>query len=374
MTPYAFYTLFLILSLSLCARGQDSDSLTRSDSVLRVGVAGLSHGHVHWVLRRNQDPDLQIVGMVESDTDLMDRLMKQYALEADLLYDNLTALIERTRPDAVLAFGNIKDHLKVVETCAPRGVHVMVEKPLAIDFNQAENIHALAEKHNIQVLVNYETTWYATHHKAYHMVSEQNAIGAIRKIVVHDGHPGPKEIGVSHEFLEWLTDPELNGGGAITDFGCYGANLTTWLKKGQKPTSVTAITQQFKPHIYPEVDDEATILLEYPGSISILQASWNWPFSRKDIEIYGQSGYIIADNSTDLRHRLENDPEENRESLPHLDYPHGDPFQYLGAVIRNEIMVPPYALSSLENNLIVMEILDAARKSAASGEKVFLEQ
>ena len=128
-----------------------------------------------------------------------------------------------------------------------------------------------------------------------------DALGQIRKVVVHDGHQGPKEIGVQPEFLAWLTDPKLNGAGALFDFGCYGADLMTWLMDGERPQSVTAVTQQIKPQIYPRVDDEATIILKYPQAQAIVQASWNWPFDRKDMEVYGQSGYVITVKKEDIR-------------------------------------------------------------------------
>jgi hypothetical protein len=51
------------------------------------------------------------------------------------------------------------------------------------------------------------------------------------------------------------------------------------------PLTVTAVTQQIKPEIYPRVDDEATIILTYLHAQGILQASWNWPFDRKDMEV-----------------------------------------------------------------------------------------
>ena len=158
-------------------------------------------------------------------------------------------------------------------------------------------------------MVNYETTWYPANHEAYSLVHEKNAIGALRKIVVHDGHSGPKEIGCLAAFLEWLTDPVLNGGGALTDFGCYGADLITWLMKGQRPTSVFAVTQQIKPRIYPQVDDEATIVLTYPEAQAIIQASWNWPFNRKDMEIYGQTGFVLVPQNNLLRVRTGNSKE-----------------------------------------------------------------
>jgi predicted dehydrogenase len=96
------------------------------------------------------------------------------------------------------------------------------------------------------------------------------------------------------EFFDWLTDPVRNGAGALFDFGCYGANLMTWLMDGQRPIAVTAVTQHFQPNVYPAVEDEATILVEYPAAQGIIQASWNWPFDRKDMEIYGRTGQIFA--------------------------------------------------------------------------------
>ena len=122
------------------------------------------------------------------------------------------------------------------------------------------------------------------------LLKERQAAGEIRKMVAMDGHSGPKAINVQPEFLDWLSDPVRNGAGALFDFGCYGANLMTWMMDNQRPLAVTAVTQQFQPEVYPRVDDEATILLEYPKAQGIIQASWNWPFSRKDFEVYGEHG------------------------------------------------------------------------------------
>lgn len=339
---------------------------------LRVGVAGLTHTHVHWILGRPDRGDIQIVGIAESNKALAKRFLEQHGLPISLLFDSLEEMIEKTNPEAVTAFGSIDEHLAVVKACAPRGIHVMVEKPLAVSLDHARQMQVLAKKHNIHLLTNYETTWYATNHKAHEMV-EQNQLGKLRKVVVHDGHEGPKEIGVNSEFLEWLTDPKLNGGGAVIDFGCYGANLITWLTNGQRPTSVFAVLQQFKPDVYPHVDDEATIVVEYPGMQGIIQASWNWPFSRKDMEVYGATGYVLSDNRSKLRVRLRGEAAERTETLSERENPYDDPFALLAAVVQKKISLPAYDLSSLENNLIVMEILDAALQSARTGKKVILK-
>ena len=272
-------------------------------------------------------------------------------------------MLQKTHPQAVLAYTNTYDHRRVVEICARHGVPVMMEKPLAVSADDAHAIADAARKAKIPVLVNYETTWYRSNHAAYDLAHDR-AIGDIRKVVVHDGHQGPKEIGVPPEFLAWLTDPKLDGGGALYDFGCYGADLVTWLMDGQRPLSVTAVTQQIKPEIYPRVDDEATIILTYPKAQAILQASWNWPFDRKDIEVYGQTGYVITVRHDDVRVRLQGGEEQQIAAKP-VPAPYDDSLSLLRAVVLDG--AAPGAPSSLETNVIVAEILDAARRSAASG-------
>ena len=191
----------------------------------------------------------------------------------------------------------------------------------------------------------------------------------IRKVVVHDGHQGPKEIGVQPEFLAWLTDPKKAGGGALFDFGCYGANLMTWLMDDKRPETVTAVTQTIKPDVYPKVDDEATIILTYPTAQAILQASWNWPYGRKDMEIYGKSGAVFTIGADELRLRMPGKAEESGKAA-RLAFPNRDFLSYFTAVVRGESQ--PEGLSSLANNLIVTEILDAARRSAEAGKTVRL--
>ena len=338
---------------------------------LRVGIAGLVHGHVGGFLQQNQRrSDIQIVGIAEEDGKLAAFYESKFALAHNIFYANVDAMLEKAKPQAVLVYTNTYDHRSVVEACARHGVPVMMEKPLAVSVEDARAIEAAAQRGKIQVLVNYETTWYRSNRAAYDLVHE-NAIGDIRKVVVHDGHSGPKEIGVESWFLAWLTDPKLNGAGALFDFGCYGADLMTWLMDNRRPDAVTAVTQRIKPEIYSRVDDEATIVLTYPKAQAILQASWNWPFSRKDMEVYGQTGYAITVERDAVRVRLPGQVEKLHDAKP-LDPRESDSVNYLRAVIQDGM--PPQGLSSLETNMIVTEILDAARQSAATGKTVHFRE
>lgn len=339
---------------------------------LRLAVVGATHGHVPWILGRKDKPDVTLVGIYEPNKNLSQRLAKTYNLDTALFYTNLTKMLEVVKPEAVAAFGSVYEHMAAVEACAPRGIHIMVEKPLSTNIEHAKKMEALAKKHNIHLLTNFETSWYPTTAKTYQLVNDSNSIGSIRKVVIHDGHQGPKEIGVNKEFLDWLTDPVQNGGGALIDFGCYGANLMTWLMKGEQPLSVTAVTKQLKPAVYPKVDDDATIIVNYPNAQCIIQASWNWPFNRKDMEVYGQTGYVIAVNNTSMRTRNSQRSPEHALTITSKDIDvYEDPFAYFADVVRGKTNVSKYGLYSLETNVMVVRILDAARKSAKSGKTIF---
>ena len=350
-----------------------SQSQAASAAPLKIGVVGLTHSHVHWILGRPDRGDIEIVGIVEPNRDLANRFLKQHQLSMDLHFESSEAMLEKVKPDGVTAFNSIFEHLEVVKTFAPLGIHVLVEKPMAVSAAHAREMVMLARKHRIHLLTNYETTWYPTNHRVYEMVHEGQSIGPLRKVVVHDGHRGPEEIGVNQEFLDWLTDPIQNGGGAVTDFGCYGVNLINWITRGARPITVTAVTQTIKPDRYPNVDDEATIILTYPDMQGIIQASWNWPISRKDMEVYGLTGQVIAKNRHDLEFRRGDNHPVEKVRLEELADPHDDPFAYFAAVINGKIHVEPNDLSAPENNLLVNEILDAAIRSAKTGMTVQLD-
>ncbi len=335
--------------------------------LLKVGVAGLSHDHAQGLMQQYKRGEVVLLGIAEADQNLITRYKKNFQLHDSLFYKDVASMLQKIKPDAVLAYNAISEHLGVVEICAPKGISVMVEKPLATTNADADRMKMLADKHKIHLLTNYETTWYASNQQLYKMVNEQQSVGPIRKMIVHDGHNGPKEIGCSAEFLAWLTDPIKNGGGALVDFGCYGANLMTWLMNGKAPIAVSAITRRIKPDVYPKVDDEATILLEYPEATGIIEASWNWPFGIKDLEVYGKTGYLHSLNGNTLQERKKDSYEKVDVSTPLFQ----NNLVYLAAVLRGEVK-PGDDLSSLNNNMIVVKILDAARRSAKEGKRIVL--
>src|SRR6516162_1998790 len=325
-----------LMSIRNMTMAQEREKSPQSGA-LRVVIAGMVHGHVDGFLAgAMKRKDIEIVGVAEPDRGLFEMYAKKYGLDAKLYHADLSEAIETTKPQAVLAYTNTLEHRKVVEICAKypgtlragakglRPLAVMMEKPLAVSADDAHAIAEVAAKASMPVLVNYFATWEPSRQAAFDVVNKSE-IGDVRKVVTHDGHQGPKEVGVGPEFLGWLTDPKLNGGGALYDFGCYGADFMTWLMGGEPPLTVTAVTLQIKPEVYPKVDDDATIILTYPKAQAILQASWNWPFDRTDLEVYGQTGTVVTRGRDAIEVRRAGEAEAKRVAAKPVEPPNDDP-------------------------------------------------
>jgi len=371
--------LVLVLMLALVAVHANASKGAVPDSPMRVGIVGMVHGHVEGFLKGGaitpaggilNRADVQLVGIVEPDQKLFDSYAQRYHLASNLHFRDIKEMVAQAHPRAVLVFTAPSEHRRVIAECASLGVHVMVEKPLTISYKDALAIREAAQHGKIHVLVNLETTWYASNMEAFHLL-KQGVLGPMVKSIIRDGHPGPKLIGVTPEFLAFLSDPEQNGAGALFDFGCYGPNLMTWLMDGEAPLSVTAVTRQLQPNLYPKVDDEAEIILNYKDAVAIVQASWNWPFNLKQMDVYGRTGYAKVIDSERIEIRKANESEGRMMNGTSLVSPYDDPLHYMAAVLNGEIQ-EGNSPSSLQTNMTVSEILDAAKQSAQSGRTVSL--
>jgi predicted dehydrogenase len=344
-----------------------------SDTPIRVAIVGLTHGHVSGFLHNlPTSSSARLVAIVEPNQQLAEQYRNHYKLDPALFYTDEETMINKLHPDAVLGYGTIAEHRQVIEIAAKHGVNSMVEKPLATTVEDAIAIRKAAQENHVQVLVNYETTWYNSNAEALREV-HAGKLGTVRKILVRDGHEGPKEIGVGPEWLPWLTDPKQNGAGALFDFGCYGADLATVISKGATPLSVTAFAQTHKPEIYTRTEDDATVIVAYPGMQAILMPSWDWSFAVKNMEVYGNEGTLFTVGSTDIVTRYKGQRVESAiYPAPPLKQNESNSLDYLAAVLHHEID-PKGDLSSLETNMIVVQILDAARTSIEQGKTVTLK-
>jgi predicted dehydrogenase len=261
-------------------------------------------------------------------------------------------------------------HLAILRECAKRHIDFSTEKPMATTGADAREMERLAREAHIKLMVNYWNAWVAPSHDLFHRV-HAGELGPVQKIIVQQGHQGPREIGVSKEFGAWLYDPVKNGGGALMDFGTYGAEWALWLKG--RPAKVCAYTLKLKTSQHNAVDDDATILLEYPDGTAVIQASWDWPMNKGQVQVFGPKGSLLA-TQTDLFHQpagAHQDPKMPDGApveLQPVPRETSNPIAYFVDCIRNN--KPIEAPVSAELNVAVMEILDAAKESMRTGRVV----
>ncbi len=355
--------LILVIGLGLQAHAQGAD--TRND--FRMAVIGLSHGHTWGHLRAiAQRTDLQLVGIAdESET-----LRQEAAKEAPNvpLYADYRKLLEEKKPHAVWSFVENDRHVEITRACAEKGIHVIFEKPMASTLAQAKDMLALTKKHGTSLMINYQMAWWPANYTAYDL-AKSGQLGKIRRVHGIIGHGGPGPRGPAdvrrQAFWQWLND-ESRGGGALMDFGCYGAVWLRWYLG--MPSSVYAITTHTRPERY-KTNTNATLLARFPDNgVGIIEASWDLPRGFQDVEVFGNLGSVRM-----TRTAVESYVGKDRKEIPvgELDPVHSDPVSYFMNAIRNK--QPIDGITGAEFNVDVMQIVEAARISAKSGQAVNLK-
>jgi predicted dehydrogenase len=333
----------------------------------RLAIVGLDHDHV-WGLLKDiaAEPDAELVGIADTHPALVERAKSRVPATVTF-YGDYVKMLDEMKPEAVIVTTENDKHLEILRECAKRHIHYSTEKPMAPTGAEAREMERLANQAGIKLMVNYWNAWVAPTHEIFHRV-RAGEVWPAQKIIVRYGHQGPKEIGVSQYFADWLYDPVKNGGGAIMDFGCYGAEWALWLKG--RPARVYAIAQKLKTAQHNNVDDDATIVLEYQDATAIIEASWDWPYDNGQVEVFGPKGSLLATGEELFRRTTSDDSgkvglEGQRIALNPVPRETNNPVSYFLDSIRNNKAIEDPLSARL--NVQVMEILDAARESVRTG-------
>lgn len=340
-----------------------------SGSKTRLAIIGLDHDHV-WGLLEDlaAEPNAELVAVADPRPALLNQAKPKVPASVKF-YPDYVQMLDEAKPEAVIVTTENDRHLEILRECAKRHIHYSTEKPIATNAADAREMERLANQAGIKVMVNYWNAWVAPTHDLFHRV-KAGQVGPVQKIIAQYGHAGPKEIGVSEYFANWLYDPAKNGGGAIMDFGCYGAEWALWLKG--RPARVSAIAEKLKVEQHNKVDDDATIVLDYPDGTVIIEASWNWPYSMGQVQVFGPKGSMLA-TSKELFFRAADDNgtkmglEGERMALDPPARETSNPISYFVDCIRHDKPIADPLSTRL--NVQVMEILDAARESIRTGQQ-----
>ena len=327
----------------------------------RIGIIGLVHDHIWNYLAAAKDvPDLEIACGADPNPPLLQKIQKQLGWKDSALYADPAGMLDREKLDACLIFTESSRHADLTELCARRGLHVMVEKPMALNVAHAQRMIRAAKENNIRLMVNFPTQWNAELMGVFEAI-QAGKIGRVWMTHFREGHKGPREIGCSEYFWKWLYDPEKNGGGALVDFCVYGASMTALLLG--RPNRVSAASGKLvKTDLAAEDNGVITAQYDDKRAIAVIEGTWTQVAQGNNMSVFGELGSIASTPFLPKEYYINTTAGGLRKIPPAQLLAHEDkPIKYFVHRVRNDI--PFHGLVNPENALMAQEMLEAGLKS-----------
>ncbi len=335
---------------------------------LRIGVLGLSHDHV-WGESdaAAKCEDMELVAAADPTPALTSRFADTYSRP---VYESAEAMLGSEQLDVAYVFGSNREGADYAVQAMERGLHVLIEKPLAARLEDANRMLGAAEKYGVHLIVNWPFTWWPQLQRALQM-AEDGMLGELRGVTYRAAHCGPEELGCSEHFCNWLFDAELNGGGAMMDYCCYGAVLAAALM-GMPESVVGMAGGQAKEFL--SVEDNGIIAMKYPKGMATATASWTQVgnLTSYGTAIYGSKGTLLVEPHGDgkLYWATQDDPEGSEVAVPTPKAWMANSATHLAEVLLRD--VTPHLLCRAEFSRDAQEILEAGMRSAETGSSVSL--
>ncbi|MEJ5276464.1 MAG: Gfo/Idh/MocA family oxidoreductase [Thermogemmata sp.] len=336
--------------------------------VYRIGVLGLTHDHVWSVLREVQASGRAVlVAAADPHEELLARLRQEVSCTTYRDYDSV---FEHETLDAVYIYSDNATGARLAVRAAEQGWHVLVEKPMAADLAGANRMLEAARRAGVRIMVNWPFAWWPQLQYALQLVRD-GVLGDIWQVKYRAAHAGPKEIGCSSFFCDWLFDPQRNGAGALMDYGCYGALLARVVLG--MPHGVTAVAGRLgQPDL--AVEDNAVLLLSYPHALALAEASWTQvgQLTSGVAVIYGTQGTLLIEPRRGGRLLLANaaHPQGYPLDVPPPPDPTSNATLHFVHAVESGSDFLPLCRSSIGRD--VQEILEAGLRSWRTGRQILL--
>ncbi len=285
------------------------------------------------------------------------------------IFNDYETMLTQVALDAVYIFSDNAAAADITEMAAARGLHVMVEKPMTSTLAKAKRMVAACRQAGVQLMVNWPFAWNPGFQKALDMAAA-GEIGHLHGVKYRSAHAGPKELGCTPYFYNWLYNRDLNGAGALMDYACYGAALARHLL-GQ-PSRVTGVAGHFEKD-YITLEDNAVVIMEWARAMAISEASWTQigHLTSYVTVIYGSEGTLMVEPGKAGRVLLATRQHEDGIEIDYADQrgPTNATEFFLSHLRSGQLIT---GLCSAEVGRDAQEILEAALISAARHSAVSL--
>ncbi len=268
---------------------------------LKLGMVGGGQGAfiggVHRIASRMDDHYELVAGCLASSPDTAHASAKELGIDAERSYDDFLSMAEKesSRDDGIDVVAIVTPnhlHYPIAESFLSKGIHVICDKPLTHNLEDAENFHKVVSSSNALFALTHNYTGYPMVRQAREMF-RNGEIGELRIIQVEYAQdwltlPIEKD---GQKQASWRTDPSKAGmGGSIGDIGSHAYNLADFIT-GAKLEELCADISSFVPGR--KNDDNAHVLLRYANNAKgMLWSSQVAPGNENAlrIRVYGEKG------------------------------------------------------------------------------------
>ncbi|MDQ7028053.1 MAG: Gfo/Idh/MocA family oxidoreductase [Anaerolineae bacterium] len=334
---------------------------------LRLAFTGTGTiAHIH-ALAVEEIEEAEIVAIVNHSPASANHFAERYKITRK--YEKIAPLIHEGGIDALII--NTPNYLHASQAIAAleAGIHVMVEKPMAMTVEEAQNIIAASEKSGARLMVAHcwrfdeEVQWLRDQLR-------EGKLGAIIRTKGYGIHTlwGPEG---------WFTQKRLSGGGALADMGIHAIDTTRYLLHDPKPVRVFARVGTYYGSY--DVDDTAMVMIDWDNGVtSFIESGWWQPHSGRaeaSTELYGTEGYAqvfpthlkIVDESRRRVAIVESGFSQEADKPPSQKMYNAQMAYFVKAIQHGLKPVP-----GGQEGLVNLQIIEAAYESSRSGQLVTL--
>lgn len=330
---------------------------------LRIAFTGTGHiSHIHARAAAAQD-DLESVAVVNHRPVSRAAFAAQFSIRRE--YESVDAMLADGDVDALVV--STPNYLHAPQTVAAlkAGIHVMVEKPMAMNTAEAKQMRAASQASGAKLMVAH--CW--RFDEEVHWLKRQIDGGRLGKILRTRGNGVHVNWGPSG----WFVEAKYAGGGALADMGIHAIDTARFLLGDPLPRTVYArISTDYTEY---DVDDSGAIVIGWDnGATSIVESGWWWPHAdgpEASTQVYGQNAFgqifptrlEIPDRTTETIESVDAGyPHPREEHCPQIMY--DVQMAHFIDCIRHDKTPNPGA----EEGLVNMRIVDAALESSRTGQ------
>lgn len=255
--------------------------------IIKVAILGAGFiSDIHIESYRRFIPEAEIVAVYARDAAKAAAFAEKHGIPA--WYDDLAQAIHESGCDVVdICLPNFL-HASSALIAAEAGKHVIIEKPIAVTLEEADEMIAACKRNNVKLMYAEELCFAPKYERARQLVKE-GAVGEIYMLKQSEKHSGPH--------TDWFYDINLAGGGVIMDMGCHALGWFRWMLGNAKVQSVYATMKTVLHQGRTKGEDNSVIIVEFENGVTaVAENSWAKQGGMDDrCEIHGSGGVIYAD-------------------------------------------------------------------------------